>query len=120
MRVYYDRDADVNLIKGKKVAIIGFGSQGHAHALNLHDSGCKDVAVALRPGSATAKKAEAAGLPRRSIFRQLFDTVRKPAVALTLRQRSGSHRQNPAMQVRVSKDERVRLVKMKPEPRQES
>ncbi len=63
MRVYYDRDADVNLIKGKKVAIIGFGSQGHAHALNLHDSGCKDVAVALRPGSATAKKAEAAGLP---------------------------------------------------------
>ena len=63
MRVYYDRDADVNLIKGKKVAIIGFGSQGHAHALNLHDSGVKDVAVALRPGSATAKKAEAAGLP---------------------------------------------------------
>ncbi|MEM7429830.1 MAG: ketol-acid reductoisomerase, partial [Pseudomonadota bacterium] len=63
MRVYYDRDADVNLIKGKKVAIIGFGSQGHAHALNLHDSGVKDVAVALRPGSASAKKAEAVGLP---------------------------------------------------------
>ena len=44
MRVYYDRDADINLIKGKKVAIIGYGSQGHAHALNLRDSGVKDVA----------------------------------------------------------------------------
>jgi len=62
MRVYYDRDADVNLIKGKKVAVIGYGSQGHAHALNLKDSGVKDVRVALRAGSATAKKAEAAGL----------------------------------------------------------
>ncbi|MEN3977055.1 ketol-acid reductoisomerase [Emcibacter sp. SYSU 3D8] len=58
MRVYYDRDADVNLIKTKKVVIVGYGSQGHAHALNLRDSGVKDVAVALRPGSATAKKAE--------------------------------------------------------------
>ena len=48
MRVYYDRDADVNLIKDKKVAIVGFGSQGHAHALNLRDSGVKDVAIALR------------------------------------------------------------------------
>ena len=60
MRVYYDRDADVNLIKGKKVAIIGFGSQGHAHALNLRDSGVKEVVAALRPG-ASAKKAEAQG-----------------------------------------------------------
>src|ERR1700737_4428834 len=51
MRVYYDRDADLNLIKGKKVAIIGYGSQGHAHALNLRDSGVKDVAVALRKAS---------------------------------------------------------------------
>ncbi len=58
MRVYYDRDADVNLIKKKKVAIIGYGSQGHAHALNLKDSGVKDVAVALRPGSASAAKAK--------------------------------------------------------------
>ena len=58
MRVYYDRDADVNLVKGKRVAIIGYGSQGHAHALNLRDSGVKEVAVALRPGSASAKKAE--------------------------------------------------------------
>ncbi|HWA45509.1 MAG TPA: ketol-acid reductoisomerase [Hypericibacter adhaerens] len=61
MRVYYDRDADVNLIKGKKVAVVGYGSQGHAHALNLKDSGVKDVRVALKPGSASIKKAEAAG-----------------------------------------------------------
>ena len=58
MRVYYDRDADLNLVKGKKVAIIGYGSQGHAHALNLRDSGVKDVAVALRKSSAGVKKAE--------------------------------------------------------------
>ncbi|WP_439814017.1 ketol-acid reductoisomerase [Zavarzinia sp. CC-PAN008] len=62
MRVYYDTDADVNLIKGKKVAIVGYGSQGHAHALNLRDSGVKDVAVALRTGSPTVKKAEGEGL----------------------------------------------------------
>ena len=60
MRVYYDRDANGGLIKGKKIAIIGFGSQGHAHALNLRDSGAKDVVAALRPG-ASAKKAEAQG-----------------------------------------------------------
>jgi ketol-acid reductoisomerase len=60
MRVYYDRDADVNLVKAKKVAVVGYGSQGHAHAMNLRDSGVKDVAVALRPGSASAKKAEGA------------------------------------------------------------
>jgi ketol-acid reductoisomerase len=58
MRVYYDRDADLNLIKGKKVAVVGYGSQGHAHVLNLRDSGVKELATALRPGSATAKKAE--------------------------------------------------------------
>jgi ketol-acid reductoisomerase len=61
MRVYYDRDADVNLIKGKKVLIVGYGSQGHAHAQNLKDSGVAEVAIALRPGSASAAKAEAAG-----------------------------------------------------------
>ena len=61
MRVYYDRDADVNLIKGKKVLIVGYGSQGHAHAMNLRDSGVKDVRIALKPGSATIKKAEGAG-----------------------------------------------------------
>ncbi|MCC7282369.1 MAG: ketol-acid reductoisomerase [Acetobacteraceae bacterium] len=62
MRVYYDRDADVNLIKAKKVCIVGYGSQGHAHALNLKDSGVQEVAVALRKGSAGIAKAEAAGL----------------------------------------------------------
>ncbi len=62
MRVYYDRDADINLIKGKKVAIVGYGSQGHAHALNLRDSGVTDVVVALREGSASARKAEGEGL----------------------------------------------------------
>ncbi len=62
MRVYYDRDCDVNLIKDKKIAILGYGSQGHAHALNLRDSGAKNVVVALRPGSASAAKAEAEGL----------------------------------------------------------
>ena len=62
MRVYYDRDADINLIKGKNVAIVGYGSQGHAHALNLRDSGVKNIAVALRAGSATAKKCEGEGL----------------------------------------------------------
>ena len=50
MRVYYDRDADLNLIKGKKVAIIGYGSQGHAHALNLKDSGVAEVDFGLSPG----------------------------------------------------------------------
>ncbi len=61
MRVYYDRDADLNLITDKKIAIVGYGSQGHAHAQNLRDSGAKDIAIALRPGSATAAKAEGAG-----------------------------------------------------------
>ncbi len=61
MKVYYDGDADIDMIKGKKVAVVGYGSQGHAHAQNLRNSGVKDVAIALRPGSATAKKAEAAG-----------------------------------------------------------
>ncbi len=60
MRVYYDRDADVNLIKAKKVAIVGYGSQGHAHAANLRDSGVKEVGIALREGSASAAKAKEA------------------------------------------------------------
>ena len=62
MRVYYDRDADVNLIKGKKTVIIGYGSQGFAHANNLKDSGAKEVAVGLRSDSTSVAKAEAAGL----------------------------------------------------------
>ena len=66
MQIYYDKDADLSIIRGKKVAIIGFGSQGHAHAGNLKDSGV-DVVVALRPNSPTAKKAEAAGLAVKSV-----------------------------------------------------
>ena len=62
MRVYYDRDADVNLIKGKNVAIIGYGSQGHAHANNLKDSGVEAARRRSAPGSGGVAKAEAAGL----------------------------------------------------------
>ena len=62
MRVYYDRDADLARLLAKKIAIVGYGSQGHAHALNLRDSGVGSVAVALREDSSTAKKARAEGL----------------------------------------------------------
>jgi ketol-acid reductoisomerase len=61
MKVYYDKDADLSLIKGRKVTILGYGSQGHAHALNLHDSGMK-VTVGLRKGGASWDKAKKAGL----------------------------------------------------------
>ena len=61
MNIYYDKDCDISIIRGMKVTIVGYGSQGHAHANNLKDSGV-DVTVALRPGSASAKKAAAAGL----------------------------------------------------------
>ncbi len=62
IKKYYDQDCNLGLLDGKKIAIIGFGSQGHAHAMNLKESGM-DVVVGLRPGSAHAKKAEAAGIP---------------------------------------------------------
>ena len=62
MKMLYEKDTNVDLIKSKKIAIFGFGSQGHAHALNLKDSGVKDVAVALREGSPSQKKAEEQGL----------------------------------------------------------
>ncbi|MEE4350954.1 MAG: ketol-acid reductoisomerase [Pacificimonas sp.] len=61
MKVFYDSDADLGLIANKTIAIVGYGSQGHAHAQNLRDSGAGEVIVALRPGSASAKKAEGAG-----------------------------------------------------------
>ena len=60
-KMYYEKDTDLNLLKGKKVAVIGYGSQGHAHALNLHESGI-DVTVGLYNGSKSWAKAEAAGL----------------------------------------------------------
>jgi len=66
MQVYYDKDCDLSIVQSKKVAIIGYGSQGHAHANNLKDSGV-DVVVALRPGSASAAKAESAGLTVKSV-----------------------------------------------------
>ena len=68
MKVYYDKDADLSLIKGKKVTIVGYGSQGHAHAQNLNDSGVK-VTVGLRKGGVSWKKAEAAGLKVEEIAR---------------------------------------------------
>ena len=61
MRVYYDQDTDIALIKSKKVVIVGYGSQGHAHAANLKDSGCENVVVALREDSSSIAKAESAG-----------------------------------------------------------
>ena len=61
MNIYHDEDATLDPLRGKKIAVIGYGSQGHAHALNLRDSGC-DVRVGLRPDSASRKKAEAVGL----------------------------------------------------------
>ena len=60
-KMYYEKDCDINYLNGKKIAIIGYGSQGHAHALNLKDSGC-DVCVGLRAGSKNWKNAEDAGL----------------------------------------------------------
>ncbi|MCD6704983.1 MAG: ketol-acid reductoisomerase, partial [Thiobacillus sp.] len=66
MKIYYDKDADLSIIKKLKVVIVGYGSQGHAHACNLKDSGV-DVTVALRPGSPSVKKAENAGLKVKSV-----------------------------------------------------
>ena len=66
MNVYYDKDADLSIIQGKKVAILGYGSQGHAHANNLKESGVS-VVVGLRPNSQSAAKAKAAGLEVKSI-----------------------------------------------------
>jgi ketol-acid reductoisomerase len=72
MNVYYDKDADLALIKGKKVTILGYGSQGHAHANNLKDSGV-NVSVGLRPGSASAHKAESAGLTVKAVDEAVAD-----------------------------------------------
>ncbi|MDP2688474.1 MAG: NAD(P)-binding domain-containing protein, partial [Deltaproteobacteria bacterium] len=66
MKVYYDKDANVEKIRGKKVAVIGFGSQGHAHALNMKESGV-NVCVGLRKDGPSWKKAEAAGVPVKTV-----------------------------------------------------
>ncbi|MDY6956537.1 ketol-acid reductoisomerase [Candidatus Macondimonas diazotrophica] len=79
MNVYYDKDADLSLIKARKVTILGYGSQGHAHANNLKDSGV-DVVVGLRPGSASAAKAKQAGLE----VADLADAVAKADVVMVL------------------------------------
>src|SRR6478735_6944234 len=79
MKVYYDKDADLSLIKGKKVTIIGYGSQGHAHALNLKDSGVK-VTVGLRKGGASWDKAKKAGLK----VKEPSDAVKNADVVMML------------------------------------
>ncbi|HOX90349.1 MAG TPA: ketol-acid reductoisomerase [Burkholderiaceae bacterium] len=79
MRVFYDKDADLSLIKGKQVAIIGYGSQGHAHALNLKESGCQ-VTVGLRKGGASWAKAAGAGLK----VAEVADAVRGADVVMIL------------------------------------
>ncbi len=79
MNIYYDKDCDLSIIKGMKVTIVGYGSQGHAHANNLKDSGV-DVTVALREGSASAAKAEAAGL----VVKSAADAVKDADVVMIL------------------------------------
>ena len=65
-KMYYEKDCDLNYLNGKKIAVIGYGSQGHAHALNLKDSGC-EVCVGLREGSKNWAQAEAAGLTVKTV-----------------------------------------------------
>ncbi|MEK6246327.1 MAG: ketol-acid reductoisomerase [Pseudomonadota bacterium] len=79
MKVYYDKDADLSLIKGKKVTILGYGSQGHAHALNLHDSGMK-VTVGLRKGGPSWDKAKKAGLK----VAEVADAVKSADIVMML------------------------------------
>jgi ketol-acid reductoisomerase len=79
MNIYYDKDCDLSIIQGKKVTIVGYGSQGHAHANNLKDSGV-DVTVALRAGSTSAAKAEAAGLT----VKNTADAIRDADVVMIL------------------------------------
>ena len=67
MDMLYDRDADTDLIKSKKIAVIGYGSQGHAHTLNLRDSGVAEICVGLRPDSSSVAKAQAEGIEVKSI-----------------------------------------------------
>ena len=101
--IYHDHDADLALIQAKKIAIIGYGSQGHAHALNLRDSGCT-VCVGLHPDSKSREKAKAAGLTvksnfrRRSLGRCHHDSRagHRAASDLRKRYRAASHRRQNA------------------------
>ncbi len=79
MKVFYDKDADLSIVRGRKVAIVGYGSQGHAHALNLKESGV-DVRVALRDGSGSIAKAQGAGL----VVKNIPDAVREADVVMIL------------------------------------
>ena len=79
MKVYYDKDADLSLIKGKKVTIVGYGSQGHAHANNLKDSGVK-VTVGLRKDGASWNKAKKAGLA----VKEVAEAVKDADIVMTL------------------------------------
>ena len=86
--VYYEKDADPGTIAGRKVAVIGYGSQGHAHALNLRDSGV-DVRVGLREGSSSKDKAEAAGLKVTSIGQAVSEADLIGAMARAVAPRAG-------------------------------
>ncbi|MBI2783648.1 MAG: ketol-acid reductoisomerase [Gammaproteobacteria bacterium] len=100
MQVYYEKDCDPAVIRGKKVAVVGYGSQGHAHALNLRDSGVAEVVVALRKGSASRAKAESAGLKVAEVAEGPGHTVRStyqegggvPALIAIYRDASGQAR----------------------------
>ena len=96
MKVYYDKDADLSLIKGKSVTIIGYGSQGHAHAQNLNDSGVK-VTVALRKGGASWSKAEKAGLK----VAEIADAVRTADVVICCCRTSRSQPSTTPMSLRT-------------------
>ena len=80
MKVYYDSDADLNLIKQKEICIIGYGSQGHAHALNLKDSGVENIKIALRSGSSSIKKAKEDGF----VVQEVKDAVKTADVCMIL------------------------------------
>ena len=96
MKVYYDKDADLSLVKGKKVTIIGYGSQGHAHAQNLKESGVK-VTVGLRPGGASWDKAKKAKLDVKEVGggREGRGPRDDPAARREPRRRSGRSRSSP-------------------------
>ena len=87
MKVYYEQDADFNIIKDKKIVIIGFGSQGHAHALNLKDSGASNVVVGLREGSSSIEKAKNVGLKTQTPADAVKDAdIQDPQILMTAAQ----------------------------------